>query len=260
MTNEPNALMPGQGMPPPLHPQGGPGLSCEALAQATREARRLAETIWRRRYRESAPQWKPLPDCVGLITQIDNMCAGLLEDAEQAAAAVARAVAEVESQLRAERIVFTQQRENFECATKAGIAVEQQLKAQLATARTASENAQRELEQKHNALVYQTELTEQAVASFDHWKARAESAERSANVHACNFQAATDEVLRVRAQLEDEVKLGDRLAESLDELSDLMTGVMHDGYKPDSLTLQPAKSALAAHRAAREGKGTNLPT
>ena len=40
-------------------------------------ARRLAETIWNQHYKAAAPQWKPLDDLVGVLTQIDNMTAGL---------------------------------------------------------------------------------------------------------------------------------------------------------------------------------------
>lgn len=38
------------------------------------------------------------------------------------------------------------------------------------------------------------------------------------------------------------------LYEALDELADIMRGVMHEGYKPDSFTLQPADAALAKAR------------
>lgn len=52
-------------------------------ALALREAVRLAQIIWRRSYRETAPQWKPLTDTAGVISQIDNMCAGLLQRLEE---------------------------------------------------------------------------------------------------------------------------------------------------------------------------------
>lgn len=40
-------------------------------------ASRLAVAIWERHYRDAAPQWKPLDDLFGVLTQIDNMTSGL---------------------------------------------------------------------------------------------------------------------------------------------------------------------------------------
>jgi hypothetical protein len=40
-------------------------------------AARLGKSIWRKRYAKKAPDWKPLPDLYGVLTQIDNMIAGL---------------------------------------------------------------------------------------------------------------------------------------------------------------------------------------
>lgn len=40
-------------------------------------ATRLAEAIWRKHYATDAPNWKPLPDLMGVLTQIDNMTNGL---------------------------------------------------------------------------------------------------------------------------------------------------------------------------------------
>jgi hypothetical protein len=40
-------------------------------------AKRLAEAIWQKHYKATAPQWKPLDDLIGVLTQIDNMTAGL---------------------------------------------------------------------------------------------------------------------------------------------------------------------------------------
>jgi hypothetical protein len=40
-------------------------------------AKRLAEAIWQKHYKATAPQWKPLDDLMGVLTQIDNMTAGL---------------------------------------------------------------------------------------------------------------------------------------------------------------------------------------
>jgi hypothetical protein len=48
------------------------------LEEATRYAERLAVAIHAKHYAGSAPQWKPLSgDLLGLLTQIDNMTAGM---------------------------------------------------------------------------------------------------------------------------------------------------------------------------------------
>ncbi len=51
----------------------------ERLAQpdAYGYASRLAVAIWERHYKDVAPQWKPLDDLMGVLTQIDNMTSGL---------------------------------------------------------------------------------------------------------------------------------------------------------------------------------------
>jgi hypothetical protein len=41
-------------------------------------AYRLAWALWEKHYKIDAPDWKPLPDLLGLLTQIDNMAAGLV--------------------------------------------------------------------------------------------------------------------------------------------------------------------------------------
>lgn len=56
------------------------------VAAAYRDALQLATAIWERAYREVAPDWKPLPDLLGILSQIDNMVAGLLSRAESQAA------------------------------------------------------------------------------------------------------------------------------------------------------------------------------
>lgn len=38
-------------------------------------ARQLAVYIWERDFKESAPDWEPLPDMFGVLSQIDNMIA-----------------------------------------------------------------------------------------------------------------------------------------------------------------------------------------
>jgi hypothetical protein len=40
-------------------------------------ASRLAVAIWEQHYTDVAPQWKPLDDLMGVLTQIDNMTSGL---------------------------------------------------------------------------------------------------------------------------------------------------------------------------------------
>jgi hypothetical protein len=40
-------------------------------------AKRLAVAIWEQHYKGVAPQWKPFDDLMGVLTQIDNMTAGL---------------------------------------------------------------------------------------------------------------------------------------------------------------------------------------
>ena len=40
-------------------------------------ASRLAVAIWEQHYKDVAPQWKPLDDLMGVLTQIDNMTTGL---------------------------------------------------------------------------------------------------------------------------------------------------------------------------------------
>lgn len=38
---------------------------------------RLAVALWEKHYKTQAPDWKPLPDLIGVLTQIDNMTTGL---------------------------------------------------------------------------------------------------------------------------------------------------------------------------------------
>lgn len=44
------------------------------------EARSVAVAIWRRRHSKEAPNWKPLDTTAGVVSQIDNMTAGLMND------------------------------------------------------------------------------------------------------------------------------------------------------------------------------------
>ena len=47
-------------------------------------ASRLAVALWEKHYKDIAPQWKPLDDLMGALTQIDNMTSGLTRLAQQA--------------------------------------------------------------------------------------------------------------------------------------------------------------------------------
>jgi hypothetical protein len=49
------------------------------MANALCEASRLANSIWRSEYKNDAPNWQPLGTVVGVISQIDNMYAGVRE-------------------------------------------------------------------------------------------------------------------------------------------------------------------------------------
>jgi hypothetical protein len=40
-------------------------------------AKHLAIAIWEKHYKDTAPDWRPLPDLMGVLTQIDNMAVGL---------------------------------------------------------------------------------------------------------------------------------------------------------------------------------------
>jgi hypothetical protein len=64
-----------------LHRFQGPLYTTPPAAQQEPDAygyaKRLAEAIWQKHYKATAPQWKPLDDLIGVLTQIDNMTAGL---------------------------------------------------------------------------------------------------------------------------------------------------------------------------------------
>ena len=47
------------------------------VGDATRELEELATSIWRAEFRHDAPEWQPLPDLRGLVSQVDNMYAGV---------------------------------------------------------------------------------------------------------------------------------------------------------------------------------------
>jgi hypothetical protein len=60
------------------------------------ELLRLMDGIWRAEFRRTAPNWKPLPDLIGMVTQIDNMYAGVREQRDEARSCIA----ELETALR----------------------------------------------------------------------------------------------------------------------------------------------------------------
>ena len=51
--------------------------ACASLQRHYETLRSLAVAIWRTNYADEAPQWEPLPDIDGIVSQIDNMAAGL---------------------------------------------------------------------------------------------------------------------------------------------------------------------------------------
>jgi hypothetical protein len=53
------------------------GLSVEQENEACGYAKRLAQAIWEKYYKEESPDWKPKNDVLGLLTQIDNMTCDL---------------------------------------------------------------------------------------------------------------------------------------------------------------------------------------
>lgn len=52
------------------------------LEEARAYAHNLAVSIYGQHYLDESPNWRPLPDLMGLLTQIDNMYAGLRNDLE----------------------------------------------------------------------------------------------------------------------------------------------------------------------------------
>uniref|UniRef100_A0A6M3KYD2 Uncharacterized protein n=1 Tax=viral metagenome TaxID=1070528 RepID=A0A6M3KYD2_9ZZZZ len=40
-------------------------------------AKRIAEYIWAKCYKQESPKWKALPDLMGILSQIDNMVYGM---------------------------------------------------------------------------------------------------------------------------------------------------------------------------------------
>ena len=49
----------------------------QAESDAKAYATQMAIAIWRKHYQQAAPQWRPLDDLMGVLSQIDNMTSGL---------------------------------------------------------------------------------------------------------------------------------------------------------------------------------------
>lgn len=54
------------------------------LEEARREAEQLATSIWKTEFREQAPEWELCDSAAGVITQIDNMYAGIRQQRDEA--------------------------------------------------------------------------------------------------------------------------------------------------------------------------------
>lgn len=51
----------------------------ESRTEEYRYAKQLAKTLWRIHYQENVPNWQPLGDLMGILTQIDNMIVPLMK-------------------------------------------------------------------------------------------------------------------------------------------------------------------------------------
>lgn len=75
-------------------PASQSGEALVELQQGKDELRRLMQVIWQQEYRKEAPDWRPLADLVGMVTQIDNMYAGVRQQRDKALHELASARAE----------------------------------------------------------------------------------------------------------------------------------------------------------------------
>jgi hypothetical protein len=73
----------------------GIGQPEQAEPDAYGYASRLAVAIWEKHYKATAANWKPLPDLMGVLTQIDNMTAGLTRQQAQPEQAEPVAIVEI---------------------------------------------------------------------------------------------------------------------------------------------------------------------
>lgn len=89
-------------------------LLCSA-PKAHREAEHLARVMWRQTYRDVATGWQPLPDTVGVISQINNMHAGVVEDNEKLRSAALKFAATV-VMLNRRAMLLPPESERFEAA------------------------------------------------------------------------------------------------------------------------------------------------
>ena len=46
-------------------------------------AQHIAVCLWEKHYKKKAPDWEPLEDLMGVLSQIDNMTVGLIKPLEQ---------------------------------------------------------------------------------------------------------------------------------------------------------------------------------
>ncbi len=66
----------------------------KVIEQATKYARGLAVTCAEKHWKDNAPNWRPLDDLVGILTQLDNMLSGM--DRASTVDAQAEKIAELE--------------------------------------------------------------------------------------------------------------------------------------------------------------------
>ncbi|WP_233854060.1 hypothetical protein [Paraburkholderia sp. HD33-4] len=57
----------------------------EELERATAYAHAIAVVLHHKHWRHTAPDWKPLDDLYGLLTQIDNMTCGMVRQGSESA-------------------------------------------------------------------------------------------------------------------------------------------------------------------------------
>lgn len=66
------------------------------ISAVKQEVLGVVTSIWKKEYQSEAPHWQPLPDLQGLISQLDNMYAGMRTQRDQANWDLRKARAEVE--------------------------------------------------------------------------------------------------------------------------------------------------------------------
>lgn len=66
-----------------------PSVMADVINNELRQATLLAQAIWEKHHKDTAPHWKPAPDLMGLILQIDNMTCRLTSHKPSAPADVA---------------------------------------------------------------------------------------------------------------------------------------------------------------------------